>query len=170
MLRPHRLSEVRGPADSRDVAALLGQTTTLVPAAAEQLRLAAHNTEPRRNFIQRVAWHLDRVSPLASVFLGELVSTSLVNAGTDIDQFVAWNAAAQYGAVKRSLLGTCGDDSRAFPARNTTWSRRSSERPVSSFPTQTCATEVPLHPRWANDRKRILERRPIRSGNGTPAS
>jgi len=33
-----------------------------------------------------------------------------------------------------------------IPAGSTTWSRRSSERPVSTFPTQTCAPEVPLHP------------------------
>jgi len=56
------------------------------------------------------------------------------------------HAAAQYGAVKRFLLGTCGGDSPAYTRGKQTWSRRSSERPVSTFPTQTCAPEVPLHP------------------------
>jgi len=56
------------------------------------------------------------------------------------------NAAAQYGAVKRSLLGTCGGDSRAYTRGKHDVVKKIERAAVSTFPTQTCAPEVPLHP------------------------
>ncbi len=55
----------------------------------EQLRLAAHPSAPRaaREFVTRTLrdWQLDRISPFASLVVSELVASSSIAAGTDID-------------------------------------------------------------------------------------
>jgi hypothetical protein len=64
----------------------------------EWLRLAPHPTAPRasREFITRILldWRLGRVSPFASLVISELVASSTINAGTDIDVSVAWSLGA----------------------------------------------------------------------------
>jgi len=61
----------------------------------ERLRLAPHPTAPRasREFVTRTLldWRLSRVIAFASLVVSELVASSSVNAGTDIDLSVAWN-------------------------------------------------------------------------------
>ena len=64
----------------------------------ERLQLAAHPTAPRasRNFVTRTLldWRLGRVIPFASLVVSELVSSSSVNAGTDIDLSIVWDLGA----------------------------------------------------------------------------
>jgi hypothetical protein len=64
------------------------------------LHLTPHPTAPRasRDFVTRTLldWRLGRVIRFASPVISELVMSSTVNAGTDVDVSVAWN------------LGTCG--------------------------------------------------------------
>ena len=64
----------------------------------EWLRLAPHPTAPRasREFITRTLldWRLGRVSPFASLVISELVASSTINAGTNIDVSVAWSLGA----------------------------------------------------------------------------
>lgn len=66
--------------------------------AVESLRLAPHPTAPRasREFIIRTLldWRLSRVIPFAGQLTSELVASSSINAGTDIDLSVAWNLGA----------------------------------------------------------------------------
>ena len=61
----------------------------------ERLRLAAHPTAQRaaRSFVARILkdWQLDRVVPFASEVVSQLVASSSVNAGTDIDLSVVWS-------------------------------------------------------------------------------
>jgi hypothetical protein len=69
------------------------------PAVAiERIRLAPHPTAPRasRNFVTRTLldWRLGRVIPFASLVVSELVSSSTVDAGTDIELCVAWGRGA----------------------------------------------------------------------------
>ena len=68
--------------------------------AVEWLHLAPHPTAPRasRDFVTRTLldWRLGRVIRFASPVISELVMSSTVNAGTDVDVSVAWN------------LGPCG--------------------------------------------------------------
>jgi hypothetical protein len=63
-----------------------------------RLRLAPHPTAPRasRNFVTRTLldWRLNRAIPFASLVVGELVASSSINAGTDIDLSVVWNLGA----------------------------------------------------------------------------
>src|ERR1035437_7802588 len=63
--------------------------------AVEWLHLAPHPTEPRasRDFVARTLldWRLGRVIRFASPVISELVMSSTVNAGTDIDVSVAWH-------------------------------------------------------------------------------
>jgi hypothetical protein len=63
-----------------------------------RLRLAPHPTAPRasRNFVTRALldWQLNRVVPFASLVVSELVASSSVNAGTEIDLSVTWNLEA----------------------------------------------------------------------------
>jgi hypothetical protein len=70
----------------------------------ERLRLAAHPTAPRasRDFVTRTLldWRLGRVIPFASLVVSELVSSSAINAGTDIDLSVSWNLGALRIAVR----------------------------------------------------------------------
>lgn len=76
------------------VSAVLATPTLVV----EQLSLAAHPTAPRasREFVTRTLrdWHLDAISPFASLVVSELVANSSVGAGTDIDLSVTWNLGA----------------------------------------------------------------------------
>ena len=62
------------------------------------LRLAPHPTAPRasREFVTRTLldWQLSRVIPFASLVVGELVASSSVHAGTDIDLSVTWDREA----------------------------------------------------------------------------
>jgi hypothetical protein len=64
----------------------------------ERLRLAAHPTAPRaaREFVTRTLldWRLGRVIPFASLVVSELVASSSIRAGTDIDLSVTWNLGA----------------------------------------------------------------------------
>jgi hypothetical protein len=64
----------------------------------ERLRLAPHPTAPRasRDFVTRtlVGWQLNRLAPIASLVMSELVTRSSINACTDIDLSVAWNLGA----------------------------------------------------------------------------
>ena len=64
----------------------------------ETLRLAPHPTAPHasRNFVTRTLldWRLGRVIPFASLVISELVASSTVNAGTDVDVSVVWNLEA----------------------------------------------------------------------------
>ena len=66
--------------------------------AVERLYLAPHPTAPRasRDFVSRTLldWHLGRVIRFASPVISELVMSSTVNAGTDIDVSVAWHLGA----------------------------------------------------------------------------
>jgi len=63
-----------------------------------RLRLAPHPTAPRasRNFVTRTLldWQLSRVTAFASLVVSELVTSSCINAGTDIDLSVVWNLGA----------------------------------------------------------------------------
>jgi len=72
--------------------------------AMERLQLAPHPTAPRasRDFVTRTLldWRLGRVIPFASRVVSELVSSSSINAGTDIDLSVAWDHGALRLAVR----------------------------------------------------------------------
>jgi hypothetical protein len=63
--------------------------------SVESRRLAPHPTAPRaaRDFVTRTLldWRLGRVIPFASLLVSELVSSSSIDAGTDIDVSVAWD-------------------------------------------------------------------------------
>jgi hypothetical protein len=64
----------------------------------ERLRLAPHPTSPRasREFVSRTLldWRLGRVIPFASLVVSELVASSTINAGTDVDLSVVWHRGA----------------------------------------------------------------------------
>ena len=66
--------------------------------AVEWLRLAPHPTAPRaaRNFVTRTLldWGLGRAIPSATLVVSELVISSSVHAGTDIDLSVVWDRGA----------------------------------------------------------------------------
>jgi hypothetical protein len=70
----------------------------------ESRRLAPHPTAPRasRDFVTRTLldWRLGRVIPFASLVVSELVSSSTINAGTDIDLSVVWDRGALRLAVR----------------------------------------------------------------------
>jgi hypothetical protein len=89
------------------VSAVLATPTLVV----EQLRLAAHPTAPRaaREFVTRTLrdWQLDQISPFASLVVSELVASSSIGAGTDIDLTLTWNLGA--------LRLTVGDHGPALP-------------------------------------------------------
>ena len=77
------------------------------------LHLAAHPTAPRaaRNFVTRTLldWRLTRIIPFASLLVSELVASSSVHAGTDIDLSVVWDR----GALRLSV----GDHGPALPSQ-----------------------------------------------------
>jgi len=79
----------------------------------QSLHLAAHPTAPRaaRNFVTRTLldWRLTRVIPFASLLVAELVASSSVQAGTDIDLSVVWDR----GALRLSV----GDHGPALPGQ-----------------------------------------------------
>ena len=66
--------------------------------AVEWLRLAPHPTAPRasRNFVARVLphWGLDLLVHSASLVVSELVTTSTIQAGTDMTLSLTWNPGA----------------------------------------------------------------------------
>jgi hypothetical protein len=70
-------------------------TPTLTVA---RLQLAPHPTASRasREFVTRTLldWRLGRVSPFATLVISELVASSTINAGTNIELSVAWNLGA----------------------------------------------------------------------------
>jgi len=79
-------------------ASLFSAVTAVLATLAldvERLRLAPHPTAPRasREFVTRTLldWRLSRFIAFASLVVSELVASSSVNAGTDIDLSVAWN-------------------------------------------------------------------------------
>jgi hypothetical protein len=75
--------------------------------------LAPHPTAPRaaRDFVTRILldWNLGRVLPFASLVVSELVASSAVDAGTDIDLSVAWDQDA--------LRLTIGDHGPSLPGQ-----------------------------------------------------
>ena len=78
----------------------------------EKLRLAPHPTAPHaaRNFVTHTLldWQLNRVAPFASLVASELVASSCINAGTDIDLSLAWNQSALRLTVRDQGLGLPG--------------------------------------------------------------
>ena len=66
--------------------------------AVERIRLAPHPTAPRasRDFVKRTLldWRLGRVIRYASLVVSEIVMSSTVSAGTDLDVSIAWNLGA----------------------------------------------------------------------------
>jgi len=76
-------------------------------------RLAPHPTAPRaaREFVTRILldWNLGRVLPFASLVVSELVASSAVDAGTDIDLSVAWD--------QEALRLTIGDHGPSLPGQ-----------------------------------------------------
>jgi hypothetical protein len=81
--------------------------------AVQALHLSAHPTAPRaaRDFVTRTLldWRLGRVIPFASLVVGELVASSSMCAGTDIDLSVLWNLGV--------LRLTVRDDGPALPSQ-----------------------------------------------------
>jgi hypothetical protein len=76
------------------VSAVLAAPTLTI----ERLQLAPHPTALRasRSFVTRTLldWQLNRVIPFASPVVSELVASSSINAGTDIDLSIVWNLGA----------------------------------------------------------------------------
>jgi hypothetical protein len=72
--------------------------------AVEGLRLHPHPTAARasREFVTRtlLEWSLGPVGPFASLVVSELVASSTINAGTNIEVSVAWNEGALRLAVR----------------------------------------------------------------------
>jgi hypothetical protein len=93
------------------ISAVLGAPTL----AVKRLRLAPHPTAPRAsgNFVTRTLrdWQLDQVVPFASLVVSELVASSSVNAGTDIDVSVVWNLGTLRLAVRDHGPGLPGASS-----------------------------------------------------------
>jgi len=78
----------------------------------ERLRLAPHPTAPHaaRSFVTRtlLGWQLDRAVPLASLVASELVASSCINAGTDIDLSLGWSHGVLRLAVRDQGPGLPG--------------------------------------------------------------
>ena len=72
--------------------------------AVTRLRLTPHPTAPRaaREFVTRTLldWDLRRIIPFASLVVSELVASSSMNAGTDIDVSVVWDRGVLRLAVR----------------------------------------------------------------------
>jgi len=90
-----------------------------VPAVAvESLSLAPHPTAPRasREFVTRTLldWRLGRVIPFATLVVSELVASSSVNTGTQIEVSVAWNLGALRLSVRDHGPGLPGRPSAAL--------------------------------------------------------
>jgi hypothetical protein len=90
-----------------------------VPAVAvESLSLAPHPTAPRaaREFVTRTLldWRLGRVIPFATLVVSELVASSSVNTGTQIEVSVAWSLGALRLSVRDHGPGLQDPQSSAF--------------------------------------------------------
>lgn len=92
--------------------ALSAVLETATPAV-ERLRLSPHPTAPRasRDFVTRTLldWQLGRVIRLANLAVSELVFSSTIHAGTDIELSVAWSL----GAIRLTVQ----DNSPSLPAQ-----------------------------------------------------
>jgi hypothetical protein len=99
------------------VTAVLATPTLTV----EWLHLAPHPTAPRasREFVTRTLldWRLGRTIPFATLVVSELVASSSVNAGTEIDLSVAWNQGALRLAVRDYGPGLLGEEQAVPPLR-----------------------------------------------------
>lgn len=99
--RAIQLALAGGPCGVLAATSEVPSTPTL---GVESLRLAPHPTAPRasRNFVTRTLldWQLSRAIPFACLVVSELVSSSSVNAGTDIDVSVGWDRGALRIAVQ----------------------------------------------------------------------
>ena len=101
-LRAHRLGRHLIVAESLfcAVSAVLAAPTCSV----ESRRLTPHPTAPHaaRKFVTQTLlnWQLNEVAPSASQVANELVASSSINAGTDIDLSLAWNHDALRLAVR----------------------------------------------------------------------
>jgi hypothetical protein len=86
--------------------------------AVEVLRLHPHPTAARasREFVTRtlLEWRLGRVSPFASLVVSELVASSTINAGTNIEVSVAWDQGALRLAVRDHGPGLPGQRSSSI--------------------------------------------------------
>jgi len=78
----------------------------------ERLRLAPHPTAPRasRDFVTRTLldWRLGRTVPHACLVVSELVSRSIINAGTDLEVSVSWDLGALRLTVRDHGLALAG--------------------------------------------------------------
>jgi len=76
------------------VSAVLATTSPVV----QWRRLAPHPTAPRasRDFVSRTLldWRLGRVIPFATLVVSELVTSSTIHSGTDMDLSIAWHLGA----------------------------------------------------------------------------
>jgi hypothetical protein len=98
-------------------ASLFSAVTAVLATPAltvEWLRLAPHPTAPRasREFVSRTLldWRLGRTIPFATLVVSELVASSSVDAGTDIDLSVAWNLGALRLTVRDHGPGLPGQE------------------------------------------------------------
>jgi hypothetical protein len=87
----------------------------------EWLHLAPHPTSARaaREFVTRTLldWRLGRAIPFATLVVSELVASSSVNVGTEIDLSVAWNLGALRLTVRDHGRGLPGDGPPAVDLR-----------------------------------------------------
>jgi hypothetical protein len=109
-LRAHRLGRHLIVAESLfcAVSAVLAAPTCSV----ESRPLTSHPTAPHaaRKFVTRTLldWQLNEVAPSASEVASELVASSSINAGTDIDLSLTWNHDALRLAVRDQGPGLPG--------------------------------------------------------------
>jgi len=86
--------------------------------AVESLSLAPHPTAPRasREFVTRTLldWRLGRTIPFATLVVGELVASSSINTGTQIEVSVGWNLGALRISVRDHGPGLPGRPSAAL--------------------------------------------------------
>jgi hypothetical protein len=189
-LRAHRLGRHLIVAESLfcAVSAVLAGPTCSV----ESRRLMPHPTAPHaaRNFVTRTLlnWQLNEVAPSASQVASELVASSSINAGTDIDLSLTWNHDALRLAVRdqgpglpgqaHTGLDLCGksltvvaEHSRAFGVLPTTnggkvvWAVLEAPRPTpptsKHHPKNECQEPIRLNHAQSSagqPSRRILER------------
>ncbi len=95
-LRAHSLGELLIVTESL----FTGITSVLAAPtlAVRRLRLAAHPTAPRaaREFVAHTLqeWRLGSITPAANLVVSELVASSTIDAGTDIDVSLVWDRGA----------------------------------------------------------------------------
>ena len=91
------------------VLSALSEVLATPAPVVEWLGLAPHPSAPRnaRNFVTRTLldWGLGRVISSASLVVSELVTNSMIHAGTDIALSVAWNAGALRLTVRDNSPG-----------------------------------------------------------------